>query len=127
MSRKGQDVNASNLAKSAYSTASQTVRTTRSAEYEVFAKVTSALKRAKSAPEKIRAISDNRQLWIALATDVASDGNELPSAIRANIFYLSEFVTHHSRRLTKSDGDLSALIDVNTAIMAGLRKKASVA
>ena len=108
------------------SCSTEPIRTPKSAEYEIFAKVTASLRTAVSVPERISAISDNRQLWIALATDVASDGNTLPSQLRARIFYLSEFVSHHSRKLLASEDELDVLIDINTTIMGGLRQKAVV-
>lgn len=117
-------MNASLLAQSAYSSASDTIRTPKSVEYDVFAKVTSALRRAVTMPDRAKALDDNLRLWVTLAADVASDGNKLPQQLRARIFYLYEFVSQHSQKMLRSKDDLSALVDVNTAIMAGLRQKA---
>ena len=117
-------MNASLLAHAAYCSAADPIRTPKSAEYEVFAKVTAALRRATTMPERARAIADNRLLWITLAADVAGDGNKLPAQLRGRIFYLAEFVTQHSSKLLNSRQELAALVDINTAIMAGLRQQA---
>ena len=116
-------MNASLLARAAYSSAAEPIRTPKSAEYDVFAKVTASLRRATTMPERARAIADNRLLWITLAGDVAGDGNQLPSQVRARIFYLAQFVSEHSSKLLNSREDLTALVDINTAIMAGLRQQ----
>ena len=51
---------------------------------------------------------------------MADDGNGLPRTLRAQIFYLSEFTDHHSRRVLKGEAEVDALIDINLAVMRGL-------
>ena len=68
-----------------------------------------------------RAIHDNRSLWTALAADVAIETNPLPRPLRAQIFYLSEFTAQHSRKVLAGDASVDVLIDINTAVMRGLR------
>ena len=117
-------MNASLMAQAAYAADAAPIRTPRATEYEVFAKATTALRRASNAVERARAIADNRALWTLLATEVADPRNPLPRTLRARIFYLSEFVTHESRRVLRGDSDTAALVDVNAAIMSGLNQKA---
>lgn len=69
----------------------------------------------------IAAIDENERLWIALASDVAIPENGLPSELRAKLFYLYEFVTQHSTGLRNGKGSVEVLIDINTAVMRGLR------
>jgi flagellar protein FlaF len=55
------------------------------------------------------------------ATQVADNENTLPKEVRARIVYLSEFTTEHSRKVLNRQASVDALIEVNTAIMRGLR------
>lgn len=111
----------------AYGQASSSTRTPRGAEYEVFARITHRLvaaarkDRRLNFPEIVRAVHDNRQLWTILAADVAGEGNTLPQQLRAQIFYLAEFTFSHSRKVLNEKAGLKPLIEVNTAIMRGLR------
>ncbi|MFN3643120.1 MAG: flagellar biosynthesis regulator FlaF [Gemmobacter sp.] len=102
------------------------VRTARGLEYDLFARVTARLKRGWSNrqedfPGLVAALSDNSRLWSTLAADVASPGNALPAPLRAQLFYLYEFTAAHSRRVLDGTASVEALVDVNTAMMRGLR------
>lgn len=113
------------MARSAYSGAAVPTRTHRGTEYELFARVTRRLREAQTGDGDfnalVRALHDNRSLWTALATDVAVETNELPKPLRAQIFYLSEFTAVHSRRVLAGEAAVDILIEINTAIMRGLR------
>lgn len=117
------------LAEGGYRQSVQSVSTPRSAEYQIFARVTGKLAAAKdtSAPfAKIaEAIHDNLRLWTAIALDVASEDNKLPAELRSKLFYLSEFTRAHSAKALAGDAPLDALIDVNTCVMRGLRGNAA--
>ncbi|GAA6188407.1 flagellar biosynthesis regulator FlaF [Litorivita sp. NS0012-18] len=119
-------MNALNMARQAYANQAAPTRTTRGTEYEVFAKITHRLNAAARKgklgfPELASAIHDNRKLWTLLATDVADDGNGLPDDLRARIFYLAEFTQVHSRKVLKNQASAAALIEINAAMMRGLR------
>jgi len=121
-------VNATILAKTAYANPGQPTRTLRGTEYEIFARVTHRLKLAAGLaktnfPALVSALYDNRKLWTTLAADVAMPDNELPDALRARIFYLNEFTQQHSRKVLKGDAAVDVLLDINTAIMRGLRRE----
>ncbi|MBS9717728.1 flagellar biosynthesis regulator FlaF [Pseudohalocynthiibacter aestuariivivens] len=125
-------MNAYTMAKTAYSASATPVRTPRSTEYQTFARVTQKLTQAdgKTGAEfldLVRAIHENRQLWTLLATDVAGDGNALPQQLRAQLFYLAEFTAEHSRKVLKNEASVEALVDINTAIMRGLRTRTDLA
>lgn len=75
----------------------------------------------------VRALHDNRALWTALAADVAIGTNGLPRSLRAQIFYLAEFTVHHSRRVLAGEAGADVLVDINTAVMRGLRHGAGAA
>ncbi len=125
-------MNAMNMAKTAYATSQTTIRTPRGIEYEAFARITHRL---KSAAEKgaagfgqlAQAVHENRQLWALLAADVAERENGLPPELRARIFYLAEFTNHHSRKVLKDGSEAAVLLEINTAIMRGLRQKVEAA
>ena len=118
-------MNAHHMAHSAYAGAAAPTRTERRAEYDVFARCTRALSATQGGfggfPALVRALNDNRRLWNALAADVSGQANGLPAPLRAGLFYLAEFTRHHSQRVLAGEADVAALIDVNTAIMRGLR------
>jgi flagellar protein FlaF len=120
------------MAKTAYASNKAPIRTPRGTEYEAFARVTHRLKAAADKgkagfSELAQALHLNRQLWTILAADVAEDGNGLPQDLRARIFYLAEFTTQHSRKVLRGEDSAEALIDINMAIMRGLRSKAEAA
>jgi flagellar protein FlaF len=62
-----------------------------------------------------------------LAADVAEPDNGLPQELRARIFYLAEFTADHSRKVLRGGETVDALVDINTAMMRGLRQKVDAA
>lgn len=123
-------MNATLHAQNAYRMKSQPIRTDRDTEYDAFARITSRLKSAASRSpagfkELAAAIHDNRRLWTLLASDVASRENALPEALRERILYLSEFTRVHSSKVLRREANADALVEINTAIMKGLRQKAA--
>lgn len=112
------------LAQSAYAAAAAPLRTPRASEYAAFQTITARLARAaeRGAPMALRAaaLHDNRRLWTTLATDLATPGNALPEALRAQLFYLAEFSLTQSRSALHDPTALAALIEVNRAVMRGL-------
>ncbi|MGD9917179.1 MAG: flagellar biosynthesis regulator FlaF [Paenirhodobacter sp.] len=121
-------MNATILAKTAYANPGQPTRTARGTEYELFARITHRLKQACIDTDGnfsvlARALYENRRLWTALAADVALPANELPEQLRARLFYLNEFTQAHSRKVLSGEASAEVLIDINTAIMRGLRRE----
>ena len=118
-------MNAQLMARSAYAGKAGPIGTDRGAEYDAFARCTRALVSVQTGkggyPALVQALHDNRCLWTTLAADVSKEANGLPAPLRARIFYLAEFTLHHSRRILAGEADATALIDVNTAVMRGLR------
>lgn len=113
-------------ARKAYEIGNPALRSPRSTEYEAFARVTRALRSAagddaRKDPVMIRALHENRRLWILLAASVADPDNALPPELRARLFYLYEFTNVHTRRVLRGEAALDPLVDINTAVMAGLR------
>jgi flagellar biosynthesis activator protein FlaF len=109
-----------------YAQAQGPVRTPRSIEYDLLARCTQALsqtwaRRREDYPSLARALHDNLKLWSTLAADVAEPGNGLPKELRAKLFYLYEFTADHSRSVLESRASVEVLVDINTAVMRGLR------
>lgn len=123
-------MNATLLAKTAYANADQSLRTARDSEYEIFARLTRRLIRscddAKDFAGLARAIHDNRQLWAQLAADVALPDNTLPRELRGRIAWLAEFTRKHSRKVLRGEASATILIEINTAVMRGLRSEGTL-
>lgn len=114
------------MARAAYGSQSAVIRTPRSIEYDAFARVTHQIKSAISGPAPsfatlTRALNDNRNLWLTLASDVAEPSNGLPQALRAQLFYLAEFTNQHTSKVLAGEAEAGVLIEINTAVMRGLR------
>ncbi|MGG7566700.1 flagellar biosynthesis regulator FlaF [Rhodovulum sp. DZ06] len=126
-------MNSAALATTGYGDAQVALHDSRQTEYRAFAEATRRLCAADAANEDTtggfaalaEALHDNLRLWTLLAADVASDDNELPQQLRARIFYLAEFTRVHSRKVLSGDAKVRPLIDINTAIMKGLRAGAT--
>lgn len=119
-------MNTVNFAHTAYGQPRAPVRSPRGLEYDLLARVTQRLRsawegRKQNFPALAVAIADNRQVWSTLALDVAHSGNGLPPPLRAQLFYLYEFTDQHSRKVLAGNASIEVLVDINTAVMRGLR------
>jgi len=113
-------------ARSAYARPDATSRTPRMIEYDLIGRVTQKLtatwaKRRTDFPAFAQALTENQRLWSTLAADVAEPGNGLPAPLRAQLFYLYQFTVEHSRTLLEDKTSIDVLVDINTAVMRGLR------
>ncbi|WP_332870139.1 flagellar biosynthesis regulator FlaF [Roseovarius salinarum] len=119
-------------AQQAYGQAGRSTRTPRATEYEAFARVTRRLQQAENGPrttfgDLAAAVHDNRRLWSILAADLAGHGNGLPEELRARLLSLARFTDDHSARVLGGTASASVLIEVNTAVMQGLRDRGATA
>ncbi len=122
-------MNALDRAKKAYASPETPTRTPRGTEYDAFARITHRLKSAGSAGGRdfaalARALQDNRNLWSVMAADVADRDNGLPLALKQKIYDLANFANRHTSRVLAGVATADALVDINTAIMRGLREGA---
>lgn len=111
---------------SPYGTEDIRLRPQRSVEYEALARTTRRLasvasQRETDFPLFVAALHENVALWRLLAGFVADPGNALPEALRARLFYLFEFVEQHTAKVMDQGASLEILIEINTAVMRGLR------
>lgn len=113
------------LARAAYGRPEAATRTPRAIEYDLFARVTHRLSAAQTPGTSFAALAqalhDNRSLWSTIAADVAGGENALPAELRARLFYLAEFTQAQSRKVLEGHATAAVLIDINTAVMRGLR------
>lgn len=124
-------MNAHHMAAARYGEAGKTVKSHRQIEYSAFARVTRSMSEAagETLPEPERfprlasALHENLRLWTVIAADVSSSGNALPEALRAQLFYLSEFTRTHTSRVLSRDATAEPLIEINTTVMRGLRER----
>lgn len=106
---------------------SSVVRTARDAEYDVFSRVTRMLRQAEDnghGSDRIAAVDKNNQLWTILAGDLADPGNALPDQVRAGLLSLAGFALRHGHQALSGRVGLAPLIDINMAMMRGLRQEA---
>jgi flagellar protein FlaF len=114
------------LARDAYARPDAPARNARAVEYELFVRMTRGLstawaERKQNYSALVTALYENGKMWRTLAVDVADLGNELPSPLRAQLFYLYEFTTEHSRKVLDGTASAEVLVEINTAVMRGLR------
>jgi len=116
----------------AYARREAPTRSFRSIEYDLLARTTHRLKtawlhQAEDFPALAAAVDANQQLWSVFAAEVADAGNALPAQLRAQLFYLAEFTRKHSRNVLDGTANITALADINTAVMRGLRGEGGAA
>jgi len=114
-------------AQSAYGSQARTIKTPRDIEYDLMAAITGRMQAARgddgpgAFPALAAAMHENRRLWSAFALDLADDGNQFPRELRARLFYLAEFISHHTDKALSGTAPSEVLVDINLAVMRGLR------
>lgn len=119
-------MNTLDLARRTYARPDTPARSPRDVEYELLTRITRRLvtswsNRRLDYNDLVAALHDNLQLWRTFAVDVAEQGNALPDALRAKLFYLYEFTQQHSPKVLDGSAGIEVLVDINTAVMRGLR------
>ena len=102
------------------------MKSPRDAEYEAIARISHRLRaaaqnRSKDYASYVGALHENNRLWTTLATELAQPENELPKDLRARLFWLAEFTAKETRKLLRNEGDVGILIEINSAVLQGLR------
>lgn len=119
-------MNAHNLAQRIYARPDTPARSPRDIEYELMARITRRLTATAARTDTgfgalIAALHDNEEMWRTFAMDVAQPGNGLPAPLRAKLFYLYEFTAQHTPKVRDGSASVDVLVDINTAVMRGLR------
>lgn len=106
------------LATKAYRSASKYL-STRDQESEVFRYVARGLSGARQAGPiaQVRALADNRRLWMAVSDVMRDPGNAFPDSLKASILSVSLTV---QRVMDEETPDIDFLISINEGIAAGL-------
>lgn len=104
----------------------------RRSEYEVIAKVTQQLRDCAMNAKKnytayAEALYTNQRLWTALVVDVVDDENPLPDELKARVIYLADFNRHHTRRILREKASVLPLLEINMAVLRGLKQEGAVA
>jgi flagellar protein FlaF len=120
-------MNATHHAQNAYAAGNPGARaalTARDIEYQAFARVTAALTEAHTCGDihkAAQALYDNVRLWTVLAADCAHPDNGLPVDLRGRLMGLAQFASTHMSKVLQGQATIDPLIEINTAIMRGLR------
>lgn len=121
-------MNATSQALRGYAENAVSTRNGRRAEYDVFARVTQQLRDTAvhsktDFPGYAEALHLNQKLWAALVVDVVDTGNPLPDELKARIIYLAEFTQHHTRKILREKASIMPLLEINMAVLRGLKKE----
>ena len=102
----------------AYKTASL-YRSQRDQEADLFRTANAELKAARGAGpiQQIRALADNRRLWITILDLMRDPSNTLPQPLRASIISVGLAV---QRDMEQESPDFEFLVSINENIAAGL-------
>jgi flagellar protein FlaF len=111
-----------NQATQAYAAAA-THRSPREQEADVFRRANGALMTARNADplQRVRAIADNRRLWLTVSDLMRDPSNALPVELRASVVSVGIAV---QREMDRDSPDFDFLIAVNENIAAGLAGQA---
>jgi len=106
----------------AYHTAG-THRSQREQEADVFRHAIGALKSARDAGpiQRVRALADNRRLWLAVADLMQNPESRLPLELRASIVSVGRAV---QREMDRDRPNFDFLIQINQTIAEGLSDSA---
>jgi flagellar protein FlaF len=111
-------MNSFNRGARAYQAAAD-VRNLRQQEADVFRRATGALRSSRNGRplDRVRAIADNRRLWITVSNLMKDSSNVLPAELRAGIVSLGLAV---EREMEKPSPNFDFLISINESIVDGL-------
>lgn len=110
-----------------YAHPARPLKTHRDIEYDLMAGITGRLKSAlphalgRLSPALAAALHDNSRMWAAFASDLAHADNAFAPNLRGRLFYLAEFTHHHTDKVLNGQATADVLVDINMAVMRGLR------
>ena len=95
------------------------MRNTRDQDADVFRRASGALRSSVTRTEldRVRALADNRRLWLTVSALMKDPENPLPPVLRAGIISVGLAV---EREMDRISPDLPFLININENIIAGL-------
>jgi flagellar protein FlaF len=108
----------------AYQRARKIVESPRATEHRLMGQVTgemiSAAAAGKTGAALVGCLHHNREVWSAFSNACATQGNELPPALRGQIISIALWVDRHTSAVIGGRETIDALIDVNRSVMEGL-------
>lgn len=115
-----------------YSENAVSTRNGRRAEYEIVARVThqlrnSAVNSKSDFPAFAEAVHLNQRLWTALVVDIADKHNPLPEELKARIIYLGDFTRKYTRKILREKASVMPLLEINMAVLRGLKAEGPTA
>lgn len=127
----GDSVNTTSQAMRGYAEHSVSTHTNRRAEYDVIARVThelreSAIRSKSNFTAFAEALHTNQRLWTALVVDVADNKNPFPQELKDRIAYLGKFTNHQTRQILRKKASVKPLLEINMAVLRGLKSEAAV-
>lgn len=112
-------------AQHAYGDATRATGTPRSVEYQVFSQITGQLTRAlapgRPFSDLAQALQENLRLWTVIAIDITQPDNALPVGLRSQLAGLAKFIRRHTQSVLLREAEAGVLVEINTAVMRGLR------
>jgi len=71
--------------------------------------------------EMAEAILANAKLWNVLFCDLVGPENKLAADLKNNLISLAEFTQSHTQRVLRGQAGIDILIEINSAVIEGLR------
>ncbi|UXU75356.1 MULTISPECIES: flagellar biosynthesis regulator FlaF [unclassified Paracoccus (in: a-proteobacteria)] len=108
----------------AFRDANSGIGTYREIEYKVIAGITRELQTAIRQDDRlllVKAIDANNRLWSRFQDDLLAAGNRLPQDLKISLLSLARFSLRHGSLVFDGVADADVLVDINLAIMKGLR------
>lgn len=96
-------------------------------ELQLFSAVTGRLRaQVKKNPTRLsgemaEVILENAKLWNVLFCDLVGPENKLSGDLKTNLISLAEFTQSHTQRVLRGQASIDILIEINAAIIEGLR------
>ncbi|NNU15375.1 flagellar biosynthesis regulator FlaF [Parvularcula sp. ZS-1/3] len=114
-----------------YQTVQRETVSERGLEAALLERVTARLKahrdeEALSHGPLLEALHANRSLWMTLAIDLASPDNRQTKEVKASMISIAGFIERNTHAAAKSMDVLDSFVDINEAILSGLRQEAPV-
>ncbi|WP_198377604.1 flagellar biosynthesis regulator FlaF [Neoroseomonas rubea] len=104
--------------------ATRAARDPREQEADIIRRVTFGLREARERDDdiaRVKAVADNRRLWLAMESALLHPSNQLPQQMRAGLISLGRMV---QREMDGAEPDMAFLIEVNEQVAEGLAGRA---
>ncbi|NNC37707.1 MAG: flagellar biosynthesis regulatory protein FlaF [Acidimicrobiales bacterium] len=122
---------AQQIAHKKYLNSQRELASDKAVELRVFASITSKMRAADTneiggMSKLAEALYDNVKLWNLLLIDLTNPENPLPLDLKTSIISLSEFTQKHTVKVMAGRATHDVLIDINQAMIDGLRQSRSI-